>query len=168
MELHRQMDLTLQWIPAHCRLHGNETADRLARIGGIMEQSNNQVSYSEEKTIIKALMGKKWIQDHPQYSRTDSYHNLNRPDQATTFRLRAGHNRLRSHLFNEFRIGQTDMCPCDTAPMTSAHLLQDCPLHANLRQETWPEETHLKDKLYGDPAALRRIAAFIRAAGIKV
>ena len=34
-------------------------------------------------------------------TRTDNYHNLSRPDQVTTSRLRTGHGRLRSHLFNK-------------------------------------------------------------------
>ena len=96
----------------------------------------------------------------------DSYHNLNRPDQVTIFRLRTGHNRLRPHLFKKLRIGQQIFVLCVTGPMTSAHLLQDYPIHANLRQETWREETYLNDKLNGDLAALRRTAAFVRAAGV--
>ena len=163
-----QTELKLQWIPAHCGIHGNETADRLAKIGGSMEQSNNQVSYPEEKTIIKALYGKKWLMNHPLYNKTDDYYNLSRTDQVIIFRLRTGHNRLRSHLYNKMKIGQTEMCPCDTAPMTAVHLLQDCPIHADIRQETWPETTQLKEKLYGDLAALRRTAAFVKAVGVDV
>ena len=62
-------------------------------------QSNNQVSYSGEETIINILTRKKWIQDHPQYKRTEYDHNLTRPDKLTIFRLRTGHTRLRSYIF---------------------------------------------------------------------
>ena len=143
-------ELKLQWIPAYCGIQWNETVDRLAKIGGSMEQSNNQVSYPEEKTIIKALFGKKWLLNHFHYNKTDDFYKLIRIDKVTIFRLRTGHNRLRFHLYNKMMIGQTEMCPCNTAPMTAAHLLQDYPIHADLRQETWLETTQLKEKLYGD------------------
>ena len=34
------------------------------------------------------------------------------------------------------------MCPCDTAPMDTAHGLQDCPLQDIPRLAAWPEESH--------------------------
>ena len=48
------------------------------------------------------------------------------------------------------------MCQCDIAPMKTAYLRQDCFLHADIRPDTMPEETHLKDKLYRDLAAMQR------------
>ena len=75
---------------------------------------------------------------------------------------------MRAHLYNNMRIGQTEMCPCDTAPMTTDHQLQHCPLQRALRCTTWPDETPLKEKLHGDLAALKRTAAFLRASGVDV
>ena len=46
--------------------------------------------------------------------------------------------RINAHVYSKHKIGQTDRCPCDTAPMTSQHQLQDCPLHAAARRETCP------------------------------
>ena len=67
------------------------------------------------------------------------------------------------------RIGLTGMSPCDTAPMTTEHLLQRCPLQDAWRCTAWPEETPPKEKLYGDLAALKRtVAAFMRATGVDV
>ena len=42
----------------------------------------------------------------------------------------------------------------DTAPMDTAHLLQDSLLQDNPRLAAWPEETPLREKLYDDVAAL--------------
>ena len=45
--------ITVQWIPAHCDLVGNERADKLAKSGSKMEQTNHTVSYREAKTLVK-------------------------------------------------------------------------------------------------------------------
>ena len=58
------------------------------------------------------------------------------------------------------------MCPCDTAPMDTAHVLQDCPLQDIPRLAAWPEERPLREKLYGDLAVLRKTASFVRATGV--
>ena len=64
---------------------------------------------------------------------------------------------MRAHLPNKRRIGQTEMCPCDTAPMDIDRLLQDCPL------QDIPRE-----KLYGDLATLKKTASFVRATGVDI
>ena len=68
---------------------------------------------------------------------------------------------MRAPLYNKMRMGQTEMCPCDTAPMDTAHILQDCPLQDILRLAAWPEETPLREKLYSDLVALRKTASFM-------
>ena len=59
VDLTAQTNLILQWIPAHCGIQGNEQADRLARGGGQLEQEEKYTTYTDEKTIIKALSKKK-------------------------------------------------------------------------------------------------------------
>ena len=44
--------ITLQWIPAHCGIDGNEEADNLAKMGANKEQKDNKVRPSETNTII--------------------------------------------------------------------------------------------------------------------
>ena len=48
-----QTNLTLQWIPAHCRIQGNEQVDWLAREGGQPDQRDRHTSYTDKKTILK-------------------------------------------------------------------------------------------------------------------
>ena len=71
---------------------------------------------------------KKWRQRHPNYNQSDSLHELNRPEQVILFRLRTGHNRLNAHMYNKFKAGESEMCPCNADIMTAEHLLQhvDC------------------------------------------
>ena len=72
-------------------------------------------------------------QKHPDFNPTDGHHYLDRADQVILIRLRTGHNRMNDRMYSKLKTGQTDGCPCDTAPMTGQHLPQDCPLHDVVR-----------------------------------
>ena len=43
----------LQWVPSHCGIPSNETADRLTKQGAAGDQEDNTVSFQEMKTLIK-------------------------------------------------------------------------------------------------------------------
>ena len=49
-----EVEVTLQWIPSHCEIPGNERADTLAKKGAQSEQPNIPVSLATAKRIIKA------------------------------------------------------------------------------------------------------------------
>ena len=117
-------------------------------------------NYKDEKTVIKSFIARKWHQKHPDFNPTDGCHYLDRTDQVILIRLRTGHNRMNAHMYSKLKIGQM-IAVLVTAPITSQHLLQDCPLHDVVRQETWPKDTSLRGKLFGDLQALRRTADFI-------
>ncbi|XP_070212540.1 uncharacterized protein [Littorina saxatilis] len=50
----QQRRVVLQWLPAHCGVHGNKKADKLAKLGAQEDQADNPVSFTEKKTLIKA------------------------------------------------------------------------------------------------------------------
>ena len=87
--------LVLQWIPAHCRIEGNERADRLVNEGSVLEQIESDFTYREVKSIIKSSLSKKWKENHPEYNKQDGVYCLNRRGQTTIFRLSTGHNQLK-------------------------------------------------------------------------
>ena len=68
-------------------------------------------------------------------------------------------------MYNKFKVGESEMCPCNADIMTAEHLLQHCRLQDALRWDMWLEPTLLRDKLYGNLEELRRTAAFVRATG---
>ena len=71
-------------------------------------------------------------------------------------------------MHNKFKVGETEMCPCNADIMIAEHLLQHCRLPDAMRRDTWPEPTLLRGKLYGSLEKLRRTAAFVRATGISI
>ena len=120
VDLAGQTNLTLQWIPAHCGIQGNEQADKLAREGGQTEE-NRYTSYTNGKMIIKTLAKKKWKQQHRSFNQSDSLHKLNRPEQVILFRLRTWHNRLNAHMYSKFKVGKSETCPCNADIRTAEH-----------------------------------------------
>ena len=161
-------NLTLQWIPSHCGLIGNETADKLAKDGAAQEQTDFSTSYSEEKTIIKSKSRESFQRKHPNLNKSDPFYHLSREEQVTIFRLRVNHNRLRHHLFTKLKIGDTDLCQCGIEAQTTTHILQTCPNLNEMRKKTWPTPTSKDQKLFGCLLDLQRTAAFIKDSGLSI
>ena len=164
----RRHAVTLQWIPSHCNLPGNEAADFLAKEGTTKEYVDRSTSYPEVKTILKAKQHSRWRHKHPRYNKADPYYLLTRREQVTVFRLRTGHNRLNYHLYSKLRIGHTEQCPCGTGSQTTEHLLQSYPTFEPLRKGIWPDHTPVARKLYGSLRDLRCTATFIGETGVSI
>jgi len=167
-DLAKTHHITMQWIPAHCGLRGNELADTLAKQGACEQQTDATTTYSEEKTIIKSCHKRKWKSEHPKHNETDAYYQLERHEQVIVFRLRTNHNRLKQHLYKTFKIGNSDQCPCGEDAQTATHILQTCKLYKEMRFAFWPQPTPEAQKLYGCLADLRRTAAFINETGLTI
>ena len=65
-------------------------------------------------------------------------------------------------------IGQSAILLYNSAPVTSTHLLQHCPLQDTLQKIARPEDLPWIEKLYGDLAALRRTTASERGASLSI
>ena len=54
--LARTMLVTLEWIPAHCGIWGNEQADSLAKAGSRLQQPQHPISFREAKNIKRTFL----------------------------------------------------------------------------------------------------------------
>ena len=141
---------------------GNEQADILAKEGARGEQHVNNVSFSEKKTLIRALTKPK-----PKFQRAD-YHLLSRRQQVILVRLRTGHNRLNSHMHRKLKLAPSPTCPCGREEQTVEHVLQRYPLYEATREDMWPVSTSLTTKLYGCKQELEKTTSFISRAALIV
>ena len=158
-DLSKRYNTTLQLMPAHCGLRGNELADTLAKQGTHLEQIDSTTTYSDEKTIIKSCLKRKWKLEHPRYNKADAYNQLERHQQVVIFRLRTNHNKLKQLFYRSktFKEGDTDQCPCGEEGVNCIK-----------RVRTWPQPALEAQKLYGCLADLQRTAAFISETGLTI
>ena len=162
------IDITLQWIPGHTNIPGNEQADKLAKQGARCPQQNNTASMNTAKQIIKQnkkedwrnewalnVTGRSMFMHMATPNPNDHINTLSREEQVTIFRLRSQHVPLNSHLK---RIGvvtdsRCPLCPCPDE--TVAHHLFDCPPLDDLRTEYLPPNPDTANTLYTNPKQLR-------------
>ena len=116
-----------------------------------------KVTYSEQKTIIKSCLKRKWKLEHPKYNKADAYNQLERHEQVVIIRLRANHNKPKQHLYRTFKVGDTDQCPCGEEMQAAEHILQRCQLYKELTMRTWPQPTLEAQRLYGCLTDLQRL-----------
>ena len=96
-KLTAQFTVSLQWVPAHVGLTGNEKADRLAKIGNQAPQTQNPVTYREAKTLLHSRYNGDWKKYNGGYqAHLDPIWRLEPAQQTTIFRLRTGHCGLSS------------------------------------------------------------------------
>ncbi|XP_053402585.1 uncharacterized protein LOC128557936 [Mercenaria mercenaria] len=152
--------VSLQWIPAHCGVPGNENADILAKLGATDNQPQNAITHEENVTMIKALT-------KPRPTK-DDYHLLERWEQVIILRLRTGHNRLNAHMCTKLKLSPSPMCHCGLEQKTAEHILQRCPCLENQRKSVWPNSTLIKTKVHGKKEDLKKTASFIAGSGVTV
>ncbi|XP_071037144.1 uncharacterized protein [Parasteatoda tepidariorum] len=125
----------MQWVPAHCGLQGNETADFLPKKAAKILQISKPVPFYTAKRLIKislrttfkaklqeANKDKDWleeIEDIPSWPREKS---------VALFGFATAHDCLSKHL-NRIKIFSSPFCPlCNLQEEMDANHLRLCPV----------------------------------------
>lgn len=176
MSRHR-VRVTLQWIPAHTGVPGNERADELAKRGANLPQPETPVAYSTCCQMIRSNLREDWLNKwatgktgRPMYGHmtrpqpNDTINKLKRRDQSTIFQLRTQHLPLNQHL-NRIGVKQTAACPlCDHQSETVEHLLFNCRKLTDLRGCFLPKLPTISNCLYSTKKQLEQTCNYFRIA----
>ena len=95
-----------QWIPAHCGLSGKVCVCGEGGGDTTGEQNNNNASFSEKNTSIRALTVPR-----------------SREQQAFLVRLRIGHSRPNSRMYSKLMLPPSPTCLCSQKGLSTEHAL---------------------------------------------
>jgi len=130
--------VVFQWVPSHVGIHGNETADLLAKRGTSLYNKQTPPNYETVKRLIKRKTQEKFFQEATASSRETQWHNIkstcehnkNKPRRqaVANFRLNTGHNCLTAHLYRIKLSSHNNctICKQKNTIMDTEHLLK-CP-----------------------------------------
>ena len=174
-KLHNQNDVetSIQWIPGHCDIPGNDRADKLARQGTSKTQHDEQVSYATSKQIVQTKSRKIWhdmwargntgriyYQHQQTPNQTDPINQLHRAHQTAVFRLRTHHAPLNAHLYRIKKEHPAKCVYCPDSDETIGHFLFHYPLYDNIRSRLLSAQPNIHNTLYGSTTQLQRTATY--------
>ena len=132
--------VTVQWIPSHVNVNGNEKADSLAKAGAALPQPEAPVTYLGAKTWLKDHFRSKWYQEWadnttargvfanmPRPSRSDQWWNLSRKHQSLVTQMRTEHCPTNSYFHRLDHNRDSNCRHCSQASETVVHLVTSCP-----------------------------------------
>ena len=116
------IQVTLQWVPGHADIRGNDHADRLAKQGAGKEQPDKLCSYTTTRQVLRNNFREIWYNrlaigntgrvmykemDKPKPQ--DPINQLSRPDQSLIFQFRTQHTQLNWDI-NRFNPQHPPLC----------------------------------------------------------
>ncbi|GFO30226.1 RNA-directed DNA polymerase from, partial [Plakobranchus ocellatus] len=140
---------TVQWIPSHIGILGNEIADELANEGRGMPQPRKPLTLADARSILRHGTAKLWnaaqvTNDEriPRFQEArkarDLLQNLPRSDAVQIFRARAKHTLLLADRARHGWSATTACRLCGEQEESIAHVLTECRELADVRPGGWP------------------------------
>ena len=167
------INITLQWIPGHCGVFGNEQADALAKLGSSMPQPNTTTSFNTAKSLAKKYCKQAWRSQWEQNDTgrslfkyqsapdpKDAINQLERKHQCNIFRLRTGHSLLNSHRSRLNPQIRPNCRHCNYQNETVEHHLLYCERLKETRKDLLPENPSISTCLYGNRDQLIRTSQY--------
>lgn len=138
----RDNKVTIEWVPGHVNVHGNEEADRLAKQATLIPPTTEDTSVAFYGMQLKEVLYNEWKSQllsvpSSAYSKAFTWKIKRKLIAPTTVRetassfyqLKIGHGYFKSYLYR-FNHVEDDRCYCSgTAKQTPRHLLLDCYLY---------------------------------------
>lgn len=174
--------VNLLWVPGHCDVSGNETADSLARNGseraaigpepfvpisvanvkGLIE-NNARIHHTTRWNQGAECRQAKLLGCQPSKARARQIIGLSRDKIQSVVSVLTGHCRLNYHL-NLLNIADDPSCvSCDTAEETAEHFLCQCPAYQQRRLSTLGKRCLAPNDIARIP--ISRISSFIEGSG---
>ena len=173
-------NITVEWVPGHHNVQGNEIADRLAKSGSQLQTPRPAwSSYAYIKAAWKRALVDMWRDrwtssprqhrsdytpaDHipPQLSPTKHFMEHSRATFSRIFQARTGHAHIRPY-YRRFVPTEPIECPCGAARQSRNHILLECERYDRFRHILGPhEEDRAIDTLLGTDKGIARLAEFI-------
>ena len=166
-KLSRSYKITLQWIPGHKDIDGNEQADVVAKEAAKLAQTDVKLDYLTMKTAIKGHFRSKWRAEVAAQKGIYSQANvavppalpnyITRKEEVTIHQIRTGKSPLVRSCWARYAKKPEEERYCQNgcnAKETVRHLFWDCPAYTAQRMKHFGTHIPEEDILFKKPKSI--------------